>query len=75
MPVLAVFAVKIASHAAQRVGDAAGKKMEERFFFNGIHSFRTDFPIGHRIERSCDIFSHPADAEPPVLDAAAVAAQ
>jgi hypothetical protein len=60
--VLAEETLEITPCGSDGIGTAAGQKMKERFFFDGVHMARDDLAIYKAEKRASPVFSDPADS-------------
>ncbi len=72
MPVLAVFAVKVAPHRAKRVGCCTGQVVEERLLLDGVNCLRADLAVRPGIQRPTLIDPDAADPLFSLMDHAPV---
>jgi hypothetical protein len=72
--VLAVEAAEVAAHRGNGIRPAAGHKMKERFFFDGITIFGNQPTVHQAVQRALLIFPHPADTSFTLLDVTMVIA-
>jgi hypothetical protein len=70
--VLAVNAVKVATHGANGVGGGSGQKIEQRFLLYGIDFFGNDSAINQTVKFSISVFPHATDTPFALPDLAPV---
>ena len=67
--------MEVAADAAQRVRKRAGQVVEEGFFLDRVHGFRTDLPIRGGVQRAVLVEPHATDPMAAFLYGAAVVAE
>ncbi len=60
--ILTVEATEVATHRGDGERLAAGQKVEQRFFFDGINIFSNQSAVHQRVQFAVPVFPHPADA-------------
>jgi hypothetical protein len=66
--------MKVASYGRHGADAASGKKMEKRFFFDGVVVQSDDFAVGQGNERTVPVFHDSADTPPAGFEFASVGA-
>jgi len=75
LPVLTEVALEIAAQGGDGIGKSAGKKVVERFFFDGVDIPGDEFAVGMGEKRPAPVLADLADAPSVLRDPAKVAAE
>jgi len=75
LKVLTMLALYITAHCGNGLRPAAGEKMEQGLFLDGVHILGNDFPVDQRIQNTIPVFPDHANAAFAGIDDTAMGAE